>query len=65
MAGGHFNTKALSSEYVAKYAVDKALKNKLIIIPGFTMKLGVFASRFLPYKLMLKMVYKIQKNKTS
>ena len=65
VAGGHFNTKALSSEYVAKYAVDKALKNKLIIIPGFTMKLGVFASRFLPYKLMLKMVYKIQKNKTS
>jgi len=64
VAGGHFNTKSLSSEYVAKYAVDKMLKNKLIIVPGFTMKLGIFFSRFLPYKLMLKMVYIIQINKT-
>ena len=64
VAGGHFNTKSLSSEYVAKYAVDKALKNKLIIVPGTTMKLGLFFSRFLPYKVMLKTVYKIQINKT-
>ena len=64
VAGGHFNTKGLSSEYVAKYAVDKALKNKLIIIPGTMMKLGIFFSRFLPYKLQLKMIYSIQQNKT-
>ena len=63
VAGGTFNTKGLSSEYVAKYAVDKALKNKLIIIPGTMMKMGVFFSRFLPYKLQLKMIYKIQQNK--
>ena len=63
VAGGTFNTKGLSSEYVAKYAVDKALKNKLIIIPGTMMKMGVFFSRFLPYKIQLKMIYKIQQNK--
>ena len=64
VAGGHFNTKSLSSEYTAKYAIDKSLKNKLIIVPGLTMKLGLFFSRFLPYKLQLKMIYKIQINKT-
>lgn len=63
VAGGNFNTKGLSSEYVAKYAIDKALKNKLIIVPGTMMKLGVFFSRFLPYKLQLKFIYKIQANK--
>lgn len=63
VAGGNFNTKGLSSEFVAKYAIDKALKNKLIIVPGTMMKLGVFFSRFLPYKLQLKFIYKIQANK--
>lgn len=28
VAGGHFNTKSLTSEYVAKYAIDKTLKKK-------------------------------------
>ncbi len=63
VAGGEFASKGLDSEYVAKYAIDKTLKNKLIIVPGTMMKLGVFFSRFLPYKAQLKMVYKIQQNK--
>lgn len=63
VAGGTFNTKGMSSEYVAKYAIDKALENKLIIIPGTMMKLGIFFSKFLPYKTQLKMIYNIQKNK--
>jgi hypothetical protein len=64
VAGGHFNTKSLSSSYVAKYAIDKALRNKLMIIPSFKMKAAIFLSRFLPYKLLLKLVYRIQINKT-
>ncbi len=63
VAGGSFNMKGLSSEYVAKYGIDKCLKNKLIIIPGLTVKLGVFFNRFLPYKLSLRIVYHIQNNK--
>ena len=63
VAGGSFNAKGLSSEYVAKYAIDKSFKNKLIIIPGFNMKVAIFFSRFLPYKLQLKIIYKIQQNK--
>lgn len=64
VAGGHFNTKALTSTYVAKYGIDNVIKGKMIIIPSLKMKLGVFFSRFLPYRLQLKILYSIQKNKT-
>ena len=63
VAGGGFNTRSLSSEYVAKYGIDKTLKGKMIIIPGTMMKLGIFFSRFLPYRLQLKILYKIQRKK--
>ena len=65
VAIGTFSIKGLSSEYVAKYAVDKCLKNKLIIVPGFKVKLGVFFSRFLPTKLVLSILFKIQHRKLS
>lgn len=65
VAGGSFTMKALSSEYVARYAVDKFLDGKLIIIPGFTVRLGVFFNKFLSYKLSLKIVYNIQKKKVN
>lgn len=58
-----FNLKSLSSAYVAKYAINMMFKNKLIIIPGFTVKLGIFMTRFLPTKLLLKITYNIQKKK--
>ena len=64
VAGGSFTVKALSSDYVAHYAVDKMFKNKLIIIPGLTVRLGVFFNKFLPIKTSLKIVYNIQKGKT-
>ena len=62
-AGAHFNTKSLTSKYVAKYAIDKTLKKKMIIIPSLKIKLGVFFSRFLPNRLLLKIAYTIQVNK--
>lgn len=58
-----FALKGLSSEYVARYAIEKALKGKLYIIPGLQMKLGVFLLRFTPNKLMLKISAHIQKKK--
>ena len=62
-AGVSFTPKNLSSEYVAKYAVDKMLKDKLIIIPSFRMKLNLFVLRFIPTKILLKIVYNVQKEK--
>lgn len=58
-----FIIKGLDSEYVAKLAVDKALKGKLIVIPGTMMKLGKFMLRFTPEKLMLWISYRIQHKK--
>ena len=60
IAGGSFNTKSASSKYVAKYAIDKMFKNKLIIIPTLKMKLAIFGIRLLPTKLLLKINYNIQ-----
>ena len=60
VAGGSFNTKSATSEYVAKYAIDKMFKNKLIIIPTLKIKLAIFMIRLLPTKLLLNINYNIQ-----
>ena len=65
VAGVQFSVKPLSSAYVAKYAIDKMFKNKMLIIPGFTMKCAKFFSRFLSDKTKLKITYNIQKRKAS
>ena len=64
VAHGTFSIKGASSPYVAKYAIEKMFKKKLIIVPTISMKLGLFFSRFIPYKLLLKIVYQIQFRKT-
>lgn len=58
-----FKLKELSSDEVTEYTLNKLNKNKLIIIPGTFMKLSVFLNRIAPRKLVLKIVYKIQKRK--
>ena len=58
-----FEIKSTTSEYVAKYAIDKMFKNKLIIIPTFYMKATIFFSRLAPTKLGLRIAYKIQNKK--
>ena len=65
VAGVHFGIKPLSSTYVAKYAIDKMFKKKMLIIPGFKMKCAKFFSRFVSDKALLRMTYRIQKKKTS
>lgn len=64
VAGGHFVIKEASSGYVAKYGIDKMLQKKLIIVPKFSVKLGLFFNRFIPWKLSLKITYKIQERKS-
>lgn len=60
-----FNLKSLSPEYVAKYAIDKMFKRKLIIIPGLSVKIGMFFLKFLPTKTLLKITYNMQEKKLS
>lgn len=65
VANVKFSVKPLKSTYVAKYAIDKMLEGKLLIIPGFKMKCARFFGKFVPHKLMLKITYNIQKKKAS
>lgn len=63
VAGVSFNLESLESYDVAKYAVKQMFKKKVVIIPGFKIKMGVFTLRLLPRSLVRKIAYKIQKNK--
>jgi len=63
VANVKFALKGLSSEYVARYAINQALRGKLDIVPGTKMKAGTFLLRLTPTKLMLKISGNIQKRK--
>ncbi len=58
-----FAVPSLSSEFVARYAVRKMLKRKLLIIPGVQMKLTYFLTKVSPLKLKLWITYHIQRRK--
>lgn len=62
-AGVSFSMKPVSPEYIAEYAINAALSGKLIALPTLSVKAGVFASRFVPHKLMSAVTYNIQKKK--
>ncbi len=58
-----FSIKGVDSDYIAKYAIDKMLKNKLLIVPTFKIKILVFLNRFVSNKFAIKMVYNFQRKK--
>ena len=62
-AGVTFKTKSTSSEYVAKYAIDKMLSNKKIIVPSFKIKCARFLCKFVPDIILEKVAYRIQKKR--
>ena len=64
VAKGVFNLREMSSESVAKYGIDKMFQHKLIIVPGFVMRLGLFFNRFVPWKVSMALSYQIQKRKS-
>lgn len=59
-----FALKGLSSEYVAKYAIDKMLKNKTIICVGWKIKVTRFFTKISPSSLNAKFCYNMQRRKT-
>jgi len=63
VANVKFALKGLSSEYVAKYGIEKMLAGKLVIVPGKTMKLMRFLTKVTPDKILLKVAYHQQKKK--
>ena len=63
VAGVKFKLPALSSEYVAKYAIDKMFKNKFLIVPGVKIKIARVLSKISPDNITEKVVYKMQERK--
>ena len=63
VAHGEFSIKEISPKIVAKVAVDKMFKRKMLIIPTFKMQCAVFFTRFIPYRLQLIIAYHIQGKK--
>lgn len=63
VANVKFCIRGLTPEYVAKYAVEKTLKGKMIITPGFEMKATKFFEHFVSEKMLTRISYNIQKKK--
>ena len=63
VAGVQFNLSSKSSEYVAKYAVQKFLKGKFNIVPGFIIKCAKFFSKITPNFIVAKVCYHMQERK--
>ena len=63
VADVEFALKGLSSEYVAKYAVNKMLKGKFYIVPGIKIKLAKIATKIAPNNIVAMFTYNIQKRK--
>ena len=63
VADVQFALKGLSSEYVAKYAVDKLFKGKFYIVPGWKIKLARFGAKIAPNNFVAKICYNMQRRK--
>lgn len=62
-ARGKITGGALTSEAVARYAIEKMFDRKLVIIPGFQMGMTYYLQKLIPRKLLLRITYDIQKRK--
>ncbi len=63
VANVKFELSSLSSEYVAKYAVEKMLKNKFYIVPGLIVRVGRGLAKIVPTPLVAKVCYHMLKAK--
>ena len=63
VADVQFALKGLSSEYVAKYAIEKMLKGKFYIVPGWKIKLAKIGCKIAPTALVAKISYNMQRRK--
>ena len=63
VANVKFSLKGLSSEYVAKYAIDQTLQGRKVIIPGTMMKLIYLGNKLAPTCISLEIAYHSQRRK--
>lgn len=63
VADVEFSLKGLSSQYVAKYAIEKFLKGKFYIVPGWKIKLAKIGCKIAPTNLVSTISYNMQRRK--
>ena len=63
VADVEFALEGLSSEYVAKYAINKFFKGKFYIVPGWKIKLARIGAKLAPASFVAKISYNMQKRK--
>lgn len=63
VAGVKFNLSSQTSEYVAKYTISKALKNKFMIVPGVKIKIARVMAKISPNNITSKIAYMMQERK--
>ena len=63
VADVQFALKGLSSQYVSKYAVEKMLKGKFYIVPGWKIRMAKFACKITPSNIVAMVSYHMQKKK--
>ena len=63
VADVEFALKGLSSEYVAKYAINKFFKGKFYIVPCWKIKLARIGAKLAPASFVAKISYNMQKRK--
>lgn len=63
VAGVKFKLPSYTSEHVAKYGVEKMLKNKFLIVPGMKIKFVRLMSKISPNNITSKVVYIMQERK--
>lgn len=60
VANVKFKVRALSSEYVAKYAINNMLKGNLVIIPGILIKIAKILTKIFPTSIVEEVSYHMQ-----
>ncbi len=63
VANASSSLKGANPEKVAEYAINKLFKKKTVILPGLSVKLAVFFSRFIPRKTLIYFTGKTQLKK--
>ena len=65
VANVKFSIKQMDSKFVAEYGLSEMFNKKLIVIPGFKMKVVNFFAKIAPTKLAARVAYNVQKKKTN
>ena len=63
VADVQFALKGLSSDYVARYAVEKLFKGRFYIVPGWKIRLARYGAKIAPNNLVAKICYNMQRRK--